>query len=178
MTYKYVRPDGELHKISMRRWHKKFCTHYKWPCVAYVYLGENTVTVEYRMGIVGKVLIFILSPLLYVLGVIHCGHRRAWLGIKRLILQKSYGAFESEGFPRESGVVEFIKGGERMSDLMRCADYVLKHGWPEGAVGVYITPSGLDFYYGDLPEGLEDYYNKSEINVCIVDRIIRFGRRE
>lgn len=94
MSYKYKRPEGVLHKVSIRRWNKTSTNRGRWPfIVAEVYLEEDSATVQYVISGVGKATVILLAPILYVWFTILEGFPETNEGIKQVLFQKKYGAF-------------------------------------------------------------------------------------
>ncbi len=97
MAYKYERPDGELHKVSLRKWHRVFARRGMWPLVvAYVYVGTDKAVVHYKLGIIGRMAVVILAPVLYLIGLFAEGHRESVRQIQRVLFQGRCGAFTSD----------------------------------------------------------------------------------
>ena len=96
MSYKYKRPEGRLTKISIGKWNDTFAYRGKWPKVAHVYYTDEEAVIHYKIGLVGRVLLFTALPLLYPLGVLQAGHTEAVDDIKRTFFQNKYGSFSSD----------------------------------------------------------------------------------
>ena len=94
MTYQYKRPDGELHKVSLRKWHKVFARRGRWPfVVAYVYINHLGAVIHFKTSVIGKIALVLLLPVLYLVGVFLGGHKEVAEEIKRTLFQNKYGAF-------------------------------------------------------------------------------------
>lgn len=115
MTYQYKRPDGELHKVSLRKWHKVFSRRGRWPLVvAYVYVGADKAVIHYKLGIIGRMAALILAPVFYLFGLFAEGHRESVREIKRLVFQEKLGAFSVDivhnGTSGWDRLMEFLEG--------------------------------------------------------------------
>ena len=94
MTYQYKRPDGELHKVSLRKWHKVFARGGRWPfVVAYVYVTEDRAIIHFKTSVIGKIALVLLLPMIYPVGVFLGGHKEVAEEIKRTLFQNKYGSF-------------------------------------------------------------------------------------
>lgn len=92
--YKYKRPNGTLHKVSICKWNKTFTNRGRWPfIVAEVYLEEDSATVQFVVSKTGKAIVILLAPILYVWLTMLVGFPRTNEGIKQVLFQKKYGAF-------------------------------------------------------------------------------------
>lgn len=101
-NYVYVKPDGVLHKVSMRKWNKQFSKRGRYPfVVAEVYLQDGCAEVHYVASKIGIVTILVLSPLLLIIGTLQCGIKETLYDLKTALLQKKYGAFSSDTVYRE-----------------------------------------------------------------------------
>lgn len=115
MSYVYKRPDGKLHKVSIKKWNQTFARRGRWPfVVAEVYLQEDSATIHYCVSIWGKLLFWALSPLYYVIVPFIVGFSEAHRGFKSTVFDKHRGAFSSDFIRRESS----NDGWERLMRLI------------------------------------------------------------
>ena len=97
MKYKYVKPEGVLHKVSIRKWNKQFGKRGRYPfVVAEVYLQEDCATVHYVASSVGMLVMWLLSPLLLIIGTLECGIKESLHDLKSGLFQKKCGGFSSD----------------------------------------------------------------------------------
>lgn len=96
-NYVYVKPEGVLHKVSIRKWNKQFSKRGMWPlAVAEVYLQADCAEVHYVTSKIGVVTMLILFPLLLIIGTLQCGIKETLHDLKRALFQKKCGAFGSD----------------------------------------------------------------------------------
>ena len=96
-SYVYVKPEGVLHKVSIRKWNKQFSKRGRWPFVVVeVYLQEDCAVVHYVTSKIGRTTMWTLSPLLLVIGTLQCGVKETLHDLKRALFQKKSGAFRSD----------------------------------------------------------------------------------
>lgn len=115
--YKYKRPNGALHKVSICKWNKTFTNRGRWPfIVAEVYLEEDSATVQYVISGVGKATVILLAPILYVWYTMLEGFPRTNEGIKQVLFQKKYGAFSIDRVYKSANNESWDKLMEVISD--------------------------------------------------------------
>lgn len=96
-NYVYIKPKGVLLKVSISKWNKQFNKRGMWPfVVAEVYLQSDCAEVHYVTSKIGVVTMLILFPLLLIIGTLQCGIKETLHDLKRVLLQKKYGAFSSD----------------------------------------------------------------------------------
>ena len=99
MTYTYEIPEGELHKVSIKKWNKVFANRGRWPfVVANVYLQEYSAVVHYNISLFGKVFFWTVSPLYFIIMPFLCGFPEAYKGFKEIVFDKKLGQFSSDRF--------------------------------------------------------------------------------
>lgn len=97
MTYQYQRSKGQLHKVSIRKWNKEFAYRGRPPLVtAYIYLDNKQATVEFKINLIGKVVLVLLLPALYIYGTIVSGFPETHREVVRRLRQEKYGSFSSD----------------------------------------------------------------------------------
>lgn len=95
--YVYVKPEGVLHKVSIRKWNKQFSKRGRYPfVVAEVYLQDDCAVVHYVKSKIGIFTMLMLSPLLLIIGTLQCGIKETLHDLKRALFQKKCGAFGSD----------------------------------------------------------------------------------
>lgn len=94
MSYVYKRPDGELYKISARKWNKAgFSGKISRFTVAHVYLRDSSASIEFMPSRLGILLFILLLPITYIISVLRCGMPETHREIKRALFVKKYGSF-------------------------------------------------------------------------------------
>lgn len=70
----YERPAGELHKVSIKKWNSVYASRGTYPLVtAYIYVQDNQAIVNFHASMFGLVLMWIFSPLFYIVYTIMYG---------------------------------------------------------------------------------------------------------
>ena len=115
MTYKYRRPEGKLHKVSIKKWNKVFANKGRWPFViANVYLQDDSAVVHYNISLFGKFFFWTISPLYFIIMTFLCGFPEAYKGFKGLVFDKELGQFRSDDFYK----IRNMKESEQWVKLM------------------------------------------------------------
>src|SRR5690554_3503638 len=116
MSYKYKRPNGTLHKVSIRKWNKTFANRGRWPfIVAEVYLEDDSATVQFVIGKVGKISAWLLTPMFYIYGTLAQGFPETHGEVKRVLFDKEYGAFSSDRVYKNAN----NKGWDKLMSLLK-----------------------------------------------------------
>jgi hypothetical protein len=119
MTYTYEIPEGELHKVSIKRWNKVFANRGRWPFViANVYLQEYSAVVHYNISLFGKVFFWTVSPLYFIIMPFLCGFPDAYKWFKGIVFDKELGQFGSDCFYR----IHSRKESKQWVKLMKLLD--------------------------------------------------------
>ena len=91
--YKYERPEGKLHKVSVREWNKVFGSRGIWPFIyVEIYVDGDTVISHYLYTIWAKLCITALYPILTICE----GYRNANKKVYRAWKEKKTGSFSSD----------------------------------------------------------------------------------
>ena len=97
MTYQYQRPKGRLYKVPIRKWNKEFAYQGQPPLVTtYIYLNNKQATVEFKINLIGKTVLVLLSPAFYAYGTIKSGFPEIHRYMVRTFWQEKYGTFDSK----------------------------------------------------------------------------------
>lgn len=96
-NYVYERPAGVHYKVSIKEWGKVFAKRGRWPfVVANVYLEESFATVHYNISLYGKVFMWLLSPVHYLIMTFMYGYSDAHKGFLDCVFDKQRGSFSSD----------------------------------------------------------------------------------
>lgn len=93
--YKYQRPAGSRHVVSIRGWNKTFANRGRWPFVTcHVFLDheQGKAVIHFYATIWGKLFVTLMFPVLVVLS----GYRDAAEAVKCAWFQRARGAFSSD----------------------------------------------------------------------------------
>lgn len=103
-TYKYQQPEGRKLIVSESDWRKLFGTKRgrKYLCHTEAYITENATKFHHVISPLGKLVLTLLSPLLYVYLVLCGGIASANVDLIKLFFQKRYGSFCSDGITKRS----------------------------------------------------------------------------
>lgn len=102
--YKYKRPDGEKHVVSIRKWNRIFAKRGNWPFVkAEVYIEGDRAIIHYVISFYGKALLWSASPLFYLALTIMHGLPEAHKGFMDAAFDKSRGRFSSDEIYKRHG---------------------------------------------------------------------------
>jgi hypothetical protein len=95
--YVYKEPAGEKHIISIRKWNKVFVNGGTWPFVRVeVFVRDTEADCHYVVSPIGKLIVLLGAPVFYLIGTFSAGFSEAHEDIKRILFNKSKGAFSSD----------------------------------------------------------------------------------
>lgn len=93
-SFKYKRPEGVRHKVSMKDYNAKYCNRgRKYLTFVEVFVTEDMATLHFRPTILGKIVLLLIMPILYVLLTLKYGYTEANTAYKDVIFDKSRGSF-------------------------------------------------------------------------------------
>lgn len=98
MSYKYVRPSGQLYTVNASKWMKVFPNYrltIPWAVKVEVYMNEDYARVQFVHNALGKACLWASVPILYVLGTLAYGIPETNKGIYRALFLKRSGSFDS-----------------------------------------------------------------------------------
>ena len=86
---------SKVYKVSILKWNKEFGKRGRWPfIVSYVHLDGDKAIVHHKLGIIGRIIVFLMSPLLYIYGVFAEGHKESVRMLSGLLFQDNHGSDE------------------------------------------------------------------------------------
>ena len=102
-NFKYKRPEGTLHKISIKDYNSQFASRGRYPFTTVeVYLEADQATLHFRPSLFGKFILLLLSPLFYVLMTIQHGYKETHTAFKDVLFDKRRGSYTTGRFYRKN----------------------------------------------------------------------------